>query len=638
VEFRPGHVIAFAFALCFAAVPARAEDVLVIRDGTRRSGTVTGCRDDGCTLDGQRVARGLIAWVGLARTPDARTPAPRDPLKDEFHLTDGRVVAGEFEGLSLGAAAIEGQSFEREDVAWIRFAGPEPTPPTPGPRNPQYVPSSPTPSPSPSQSAPPPPSPPAPPSSSPRPSVSPSARPSPPPRDGEPVKPCPPGAPLGGHIVQRHRHFEPGYDCRGGAELWFDLVPSVPQDWPLVVGQQFEAREIEYRLDVEGCRPVATPNTSQCSAPAATKAGTRRSSGPMDALGIYFAPKDPALHFQSLPEEIRDGVGVPLTCTGAGSTFAGGEWRLPVNGAIFPGAVPDVGTHPSSAGPCHAPQGAERQRECYTRPDRYAVIPFRGSESWHRQAPAQARFVEGSTLWNVCCGCGRPDGPPPGGDRDPSPRPPRPSPSPSFDPCGSLAQSRSLVDTVWAQRQSQTATLERDMRDLQDAYDEMLFNLEAWRAAIGFCAIADVVQTVLTEASGKFGEVLDLAAQIADGDLSYLNDSDGLSAALEVLDGVTAVTGAGNPSNMRDRIAGCAALPPNLRAAANTFVDNYAKVLRLMPQVQQQVNWFRTQDQKYWDQWQKYYRDCQAYARCKGLPAPPCPRPPESPAGPMPAH
>ena len=109
----------------------RAEDVLVIRDGTRRSGTVTGCRDDGCTLDGQKVARGLIAWVGLSQPADARTPSPRDPLKDEFHLADGRVVGGEFEGLSLGAAAIAGQSFEREDVAWIRFAGPEPAPSTP---------------------------------------------------------------------------------------------------------------------------------------------------------------------------------------------------------------------------------------------------------------------------------------------------------------------------------------------------------------------------------------------------------------------------------------------------------------------------------------------------------------------------
>ena len=89
---------------------------------------------------------------------------------------------------------------------------------------------------------------------------------------------------------------------------------------------------------------------------------------------------------------------------------------------------------------------------------------------------------------------------------------------------------------------------------------------------------------------------------------------------------------------MRDRIAGCRLPDAAARAARTPSWTNYAKVLRLMPQVQQQVNWFRTQDQKYWDQWQKYYRDCAEYARCKGLPAPPCPQPPADAAGPMPAH
>jgi hypothetical protein len=178
--------------------------------------------------------------------------------------------------------------------------------------------------------------------------------------------------------------------------------------------------------------------------------------------------------------------------------------------------------------------------------------------------------------------------------------------------------------------------LERAWRELKAAHDEMLFNLEAWRAAVDLCAIADIVQTVLTEAAGDFGEALDLAAQVAEGDLSYLNQSDDVSAALEVLGGATAVAGAGDPANMRDRLAGCAALPQSLRAGANAFVDNYASVRRLMPQVQQQINRIRQQDQKYWDQWNTYYRDCLSYAECKGLPASTCPRPPASPAGPMP--
>jgi hypothetical protein len=230
------------------------------------------------------------------------------------------------------------------------------------------------------------------------------------------------------------------------------------------------------------------------------------------------------------------------------------------------------------------------------------------------------------TSWSICReGANCPPPPEPGG--------PEPASSPSPDPCGDLARARSLVDVLWDQRQSRTGALESAMRELQSAHDEMLFNLEAWRAAIPICAIADIVQTVLTEAAGEFGEALDLAAKIAEGDLSYLNQSEGLGALVDVVGGVA---GSGNPANMRDRIAGCAVLPENLRAGANAFVDNYEKVRRLMPQVQQQVNWFRTQDQKYWDQWNTYYRDCLRYAQCKGLPASTCPQPPPTPSGPMP--
>jgi hypothetical protein len=580
------------------------------------------------------VARGLIAWVGLGRAVDADLPTARDPLKDEVHLTDGRVVTGAFEGLSLGGVAIADQSFDREAVAWIRFAGPEPAAPR---ESPSPVTGVSRPSPTPLPSAPPTPRPPSP-GPSPLPSTPPGPSPTPRPPNGTTVQRCGAAAPLGGHITQTQRQRDASTDCSGTAELWFDLVPQAIDTWPLALAGQFEARTIVYRLDIPGCVP--TPTWSErCSAPAAQASGTRGSAGNLDRLGLYFEPKDPTLTFQTLPDEIASGVSTPITCSGRGSSYVAGRWVLPIGGAIFPGAIADVGTHPVAGTACHAARDPALQRDCYVHPERYAVIPFRGEQSWHVQHPAQETFVEGQTRWEVCCGCGRPSGPPP---PPPEPRPsPRASPRPpgsSPDPCGSLAQSKSLVDTLWAQRQSHKPALERAMRELQSAHDEMMFNLPAWKTANPLCAIGDIVQTVLTEAAGDFGEALDLVAQIAEGDLSYLIESDEISAALEVFAAGREAGGAASASNMRDRIAGCSVLSDPLRAGANAFVDNYERVLRLMPQVQEQVNWFRTQDQKYWDQWNTYYQECVRYARCKGLPQPPCPAPPATPSGPMPPH
>lgn len=115
------------------AAGAAAQDLLILRDGTRRQGTISGCREDGCTLDGRKVPRSTIVWVGLGSAA-GEAPAPRNPGHDEVHLVSGRVVSGEFGGMSLGAVLIGEESLDRDEVAWLRFAGPEPAPPpTPPP-------------------------------------------------------------------------------------------------------------------------------------------------------------------------------------------------------------------------------------------------------------------------------------------------------------------------------------------------------------------------------------------------------------------------------------------------------------------------------------------------------------------------
>ena len=121
---RRGAGLALAVAVLGGA--AHADDVLIIRDGTRRRGVVSGCREDACTLDGATVARGLIA-VGRAAAGRRRAAGgPRSDRGTKPTSWTGSVVNGEFGGLSLGAVAIGDSSFDRDEVAWIRFAGPEP--------------------------------------------------------------------------------------------------------------------------------------------------------------------------------------------------------------------------------------------------------------------------------------------------------------------------------------------------------------------------------------------------------------------------------------------------------------------------------------------------------------------------------
>jgi len=127
-----------AFVCGLLAARSLAADVLILRDGTRRQGTIAGCRDE-CTLDGEKVARSTIVWVGLGAGGTA-PPPPRNPGSDEVHLVSGRIVVGEFGGMSLGAVLIGEDSFDRDEVAWLRFAGPEPAPtPTPTPPGPPAV-------------------------------------------------------------------------------------------------------------------------------------------------------------------------------------------------------------------------------------------------------------------------------------------------------------------------------------------------------------------------------------------------------------------------------------------------------------------------------------------------------------------
>ena len=605
------RALPLALLLGLAAGGAHAQDALVIRDGTRRQGVVAGCRDDACTLDGAKVARGLIAWVGL-RQGDAAPPPVRDPLKDEAHLVDGRVVTGEFGGLSRGAVAIGDSSFDRDEVAWIRFAGPEPArPPSPSPNGPIY-----RFSPAPPASGSPGPSPPATPPSMPPPP------PPPPPSTGATPRPSPGSAGGRGALwtgtLSARKVLTPGQAETQEETSLVSLRLREVRRYPLMMQVSGKWQEVGtgIGLDNEGsvvaAREIFTSGLTRCRGE-----GTVTHVGSRDGPGghMYLKSRDvdltPLLGFDvpraggryAFATYDPEGSSYPSTCQTEGRTSAG---------EMYLNVIPVSHLDPRES------------RQGLVDPEARGLV----------QGRMQGRYAASNGIfdltvsWMLCRE----------GDACPPPREPGPSasPTPSPDPCGDLARARSLVDVLWDQRQSHAPALEAAWQELKASHDAMLGKLKAWQDAVGICAITDYAHLVLTEAAGEFGEALDLAAQIAEGDLSYLNPSEGAGAALDILGGLSRAAGAGDPVSMRDHLAGCAALPEATRRRANAFVDDYADVLRLMPLVQEQINYFRTQDQKYWDQWQTYYRDCLRYAACKGLPPSYCPQPPATPSGPMP--
>lgn len=115
------RVAAAALSLAVAAQAARASDLVILADGSRREGTLQSCVADQCRLDGKTLLRSEIAWIGFG-APAGDPPAPVDPSRDEIHLAAGGVLHGSIVGVSLGAVVTGEGSQDRSAVRWIHFA------------------------------------------------------------------------------------------------------------------------------------------------------------------------------------------------------------------------------------------------------------------------------------------------------------------------------------------------------------------------------------------------------------------------------------------------------------------------------------------------------------------------------------
>jgi hypothetical protein len=357
-------------------------DVLVARDAEVRAGLLAGCDATRCELDGRLFDRSSLAFVGLG-VETATPPAIEDPSRDELHLRGGGVVHEPLARIDDEAVFAGARRFERGEVTWVYLAVAAEAE-RPGPQGTEEAPR--------------------PPVRTPRPA-------------GDPLEPCPEDRPLGGSIelevVYTRERF---YRCDQKARLWFGLIPMGQGPWPSELGSPHHSDAIRYELSSSGCSDMPDPHGEVCTAPEEARSG-RVDFGPIGPLGVAnqsggvtFYPTDPALDFQLL-DEISDWRIFQIQCVLPGG---GGTSGLKIR---LGGSVRPWGPDECEIGPCVAPGACYRaedalRRDCVLHPDRYAVIPFEGSET-RRLMPGVAglnsgEFKDVTTRWRVCCGCGEP--------------------------------------------------------------------------------------------------------------------------------------------------------------------------------------------------------------------------------------
>ena len=112
-----------------------AADAVVLRDGSRLSGTVTMCDEEGCSIAGKRVMVEEIARIELVEGKEI----PASAGAGSVVLANGTVRHGTFTALNLGYVWIGEEEIERSEVAAVvLLATPMalPTPPPAGAQQP----------------------------------------------------------------------------------------------------------------------------------------------------------------------------------------------------------------------------------------------------------------------------------------------------------------------------------------------------------------------------------------------------------------------------------------------------------------------------------------------------------------------
>ncbi|MEX1258043.1 MAG: hypothetical protein WEG36_10525 [Gemmatimonadota bacterium] len=224
---------------------------------------------------------------------------------------------------------------------------------------------------------------------------------------------------LGGRIEMSYA-FVPGWpaECQGTVDLRlrFALEPdpeNVTDDSPVAL--VYDARQAEYEISTEGCEDIVDDGfldelgvaNVACSA-----RGGRRSAviafGEESNSYLTFFPLDPELGLLLTGDALLNLTGECVNVDGRVSDFSilflGGE-ALTVGSGLD--CDPDASRLSFCVEPtaCNVTAGSQ-PLDCHTRPDRYAVLPFRGSLTKQGDIREMTNSADAHVRWEICNGCG----------------------------------------------------------------------------------------------------------------------------------------------------------------------------------------------------------------------------------------
>jgi hypothetical protein len=471
-------------------------DLLIMRDGTKKSASLSGCGLTTCRVGTSVYPRQNIQWIGLGLNAKFQPtpPTAKSSTSDEIHFNDGSTRTVALLGIRANSVEAAGKSYDRKTVKWVHLIPvsvnqtpsgfEDQTPPDPG--NESNTGGPPTqPLPPGAGSAP---------ANSGFGSHSPRA-------PHEAVKACPVDKPLGGHIEVDSDWNQIG--CRGSrrAIVRFPLTPgALDGPWHLQLMGAFMAPEVHYDLITAGCAGESDDHHMTCKAPNGRKTATVI-LGKRGPLGFIPAPDaDGFIAFSAMKPEIaastvlmyeEDTCTTPLECEGR-SESAKSAWSYAFEGlAILSGPnCPASDIHDGKPivlcvqpADCFNPKGAAA-KECYTHPEQHAIIPFSGESTWKSPRSSDPRnqgMLSAKIRWEICCGCGGPSSPP----------------DLSSDPCRSTAEADNRLKTNRIKRQLALLELDQHGAAYEEALKEANAHYPDYMKTVEGCLVQDAATDAL---------------------------------------------------------------------------------------------------------------------------------------------
>ena len=110
---------AFVAIVLAVRTPKVASDLLIMRDGSQSSGSISKCTPASCTMNGRLLSRDSIRWIGLRQ---AGAAPPGSPAADTVLFVSRPDISARVSGIDDSTVRTTHGNFPRRDITWIFIA------------------------------------------------------------------------------------------------------------------------------------------------------------------------------------------------------------------------------------------------------------------------------------------------------------------------------------------------------------------------------------------------------------------------------------------------------------------------------------------------------------------------------------